>query len=126
MKRPIASAASVANRANKASEELQRRLFIALCEQSGLPAPTPEHRFAAPRQWRFDYAWTDHRVALEVEGGVWTGGRHVRGKGMIEDMEKYNAATLRNWRLLRVTPSQLCTAETIDMLRAALSQGRAA
>jgi len=38
---------------------------------------------------------------------VWTGGRHSRGKGMIEDMRKYNAATAMGWTLLRVTPQMM-------------------
>jgi very-short-patch-repair endonuclease len=69
--------------------------------------PTPEHRFAPPRRWRFDLAFPDHMLAVEIEGGAWTGGRHTRGAGFISDMEKYNAAVLRGWRLLRFTPSQV-------------------
>ena len=62
-----------------------------------------EHRFAAPsRQWRLDFAWPDRKVAIEIEGGVWSRGRHVRPKGFIDDCEKYNAATLNGWRVYRV------------------------
>ena len=55
--------------------------FTAVLLAVGLAAPIREHRFAPPRRWRFDYAWPDRRLALEVEGGTWTGGRHVRGRG---------------------------------------------
>jgi hypothetical protein len=55
--------------------------FAAVIAAAGLPAPVREHRFAPPRRWRFEYAWPAHRLALEVEGGTWTGGRHVRGRG---------------------------------------------
>ena len=87
----------------------------------GLPMPEFEYRFDSVRRWRFDLAWPARMVALEVEGGVWTGGRHSRGVGMIRDMEKYNAATLAGWRVLRVTPDQLLTSATLDMLRSVLS-----
>lgn len=97
--------------------------FRALCKLRGLPMPETEHRFAAPdRQWRFDFAWADERVALEVEGGVWTKGRHTRGSGFVADIEKYNAATLRGWRVFRCTPKQLLSDATIGLIAAALGE----
>lgn len=71
------------------------------------PEPTPEYRFAPPRRWRFDYAWPDARVAVELEGGVHSGGRHVRGAGFERDAEKYNAAAASGWRVLRYTGGML-------------------
>ena len=96
-------------------------LFATLLRREGLPVPVTEHRFAPPRRWRMDYAWLDARLALEVEGGVWTHGRHTRGAGFLADVEKYNAATLLGWRLLRTTPDTLLTMETVAMIRAALA-----
>ena len=58
------------------------------------------------RRWRFDVASPVHKVAIEIEGGLWTRGRHARGKGAIEDMCKYNRAVVLGWRLLRYTPDQ--------------------
>ena len=68
---------------------------------------TPEYRFYPPRRWRVDYAIIDLKIAVEIEGGAYSGGRHVRGKGYIADMEKYNRATLEGWRVLRYTPQQI-------------------
>jgi hypothetical protein len=55
--------------------------FAAIVRAAGLLAPIREHRFAPPRRWRFDLAGPSLRFALEIEGGVWTGGGHVRAKG---------------------------------------------
>lgn len=63
----------------------------------------PEFRFHPTRKWRFDYAHETLRIALEVEGGVWSGGRHTRGKGYIGDIEKYNTATAAGWAVFRCT-----------------------
>lgn len=52
-------------------------------------------------------------VAVEVEGGVWTGGRHTSGSGFIKDMEKYNTALLHGWRVYRTTPKMLTSREVI-------------
>lgn len=60
-----------------------------------------EHRFHPPRKWRFDVAFLDAKVAVELEGGIWTRGRHVRPKGYKNDMEKYNAAQADGWVVLR-------------------------
>lgn len=68
-----------------------------------LPPPEREYRFDPDRRWRFDFAWPEHRVAFEIEGGTWTGGRHTRGAGFSADCEKYNAAALQGWRVFRVT-----------------------
>jgi len=68
---------------------------------AGLPTPETEHYFARPRKWRFDFAWPDRSIAIEVDGAVYSGGRHTRGKGYENDMEKLNEAVLRGWRVLR-------------------------
>jgi hypothetical protein len=82
--------------------------------------PVAEHRFDEERKWRFDFAFPDALVALECEGGVWTGGRHTRGAGFLKDVEKYNRAALLGWRILRTTPNELCMTETIQMLKQAV------
>ncbi len=53
------------------------------CRRNSLPEPTPEHRFAPPRRWRFDFCILAHKIAIEVDGGVWlpNGGRHA-GDGL--------------------------------------------
>jgi len=79
-----------------------------------MPGWVAEFRFHPARRWRFDFAnpgaaW---RLAVEVEGGVWSrgGGRHNRGTGFVSDLEKYNAAALHGWTVLRYTPQQLADA----------------
>lgn len=84
-------------------------LFPSVCASLGIPRPVAEHRFAPPRRWRFDFAWPDYMIALEVEGGAWIQGRHTRGSGFVKDLEKYREAACLGWRVLRCTPSELFT-----------------
>jgi len=65
-----------------------------------------EVMFHHKRRWRFDYACSEHGIAIEVEGGVYTNGRHVRSTGYVKDMEKYNYASALGWHIIRVTPDQ--------------------
>jgi very-short-patch-repair endonuclease len=67
----------------------------------------PEYRYHPTRRWRFDFARPDIRLAIEVDGGIWTGGRHSRGKGMLADFEKNNCAVALGWQILHFTPSQV-------------------
>jgi very-short-patch-repair endonuclease len=86
-----------------------------------LPEPVREHRFDPGRRWRFDFAWPDRMLAVEVEGAVWKGGRHTRGSGYVKDMEKYNRASILGWRVLRFSTEQVQRGEAIAALRGALA-----
>ncbi|MEZ5691169.1 MAG: hypothetical protein R3D71_05855 [Rickettsiales bacterium] len=66
-----------------------------------------EYKFHPGRRWRFDFAFPDRKLAVEVEGGIHGYGRHNRPQGYINDMEKYNAATSLGWKLLRFTTKQV-------------------
>jgi hypothetical protein len=101
-------------------------IFIQVCKQSGLPEPVAEHAFLFGRRYRFDWAWPQHKVALEQEGGVWTGGRHTRGKGFLSDMAKYNHAAALGWLVIRCTPSTLLNKDTLETVRQAIATRTAA
>ena len=87
---------------------------------TGLPAPVEELRFHPRRLWRFDLAWPDRKLACEVDGAVWSGGRHTRGAGFTEDCNKFNEALLLGWRVLRVTSDHVRTGEAVTWIKAAL------
>lgn len=76
-----------------------------------------EYRFAPDRRWRFDFAHPGSRLSVEIEGGTWSGGRHTTGTGFAADCEKYNAATVMGWRVLRFTPDQVASGEAINTVR---------
>ncbi len=86
-----------------------------------LPKPEMELRFHPTRRWRFDYAWIDKKVALEVEGGTWVGGRHVRGKGYEGDCEKYSEAAILGWKVIRATADMVKDGRALSLLERALA-----
>ncbi|WP_151751990.1 DUF559 domain-containing protein [Acinetobacter bereziniae] len=66
-----------------------------------------EYKFHPKRKWRADFLIVGKKILVEVEGGVWSGGRHTRGKGYIGDMEKYNAAVVLGFQVLRFSTEQV-------------------
>jgi very-short-patch-repair endonuclease len=78
-------------------------LQIQVLSQFGITNALPEFMFHPKRKWRFDFAFPGDKIAIECEGGVFTGGRHVSGSGMSKDCEKYNEAALLGWKVLRFT-----------------------
>lgn len=108
---------TAAQQIRKLRTHAKQTAFMVWCMMNALPKPTAEFRFHPTRRWRFDWCWPEKKIALEIEGGVWTGGRHTRGAGFVADMEKYNASAALGWRLIRVTPSALMTRETLAALR---------
>lgn len=108
-------------RTRQRSNSLQiKDVFTTICKTDLKVECVKEHKFHPKRKWRFDYAIPEHKIALEVEGGVWTGGRHIRAQGFLGDMEKYNTATLMGWRVFRTTPDDLYKMATINLLRQAI------
>jgi hypothetical protein len=76
-------------------------LFAAQAADSDvLPPLEREYRFCT-RLWRLDFVERVTMLAFEIEGGVWSSGRHVRGQGFIDDCEKYNEAAILGWHVLR-------------------------
>ena len=67
-------------------------------DQAGLKH-VRELRFAPPRRWRFDIAFPEKWIAVEVHGGEYINGRHVRGYGLKNDCEKARAAARLGWKL---------------------------
>lgn len=78
-----------------------------------------EFRFLPDRQYRFDIAIPDHKIAIEYEGlevtkndfsaldktfyKKTTKSRHSTNMGYSNDCIKYNLAVVNGWRLLRFT-----------------------
>lgn len=66
-----------------------------------------EFRFHSTRRWRADFHIVGRQLLIEIEGGVWSEGRHTRGKGYMADMQKYNEATALGYQIIRFETSQV-------------------
>ena len=91
------------------------RRFETLWAQLGGPTLEKEYQFHPPRKWRFDYAHLETKVACELDGGIYTGGRHIHPQGFRRDAQKLNAAQLDGWAVFRF-PTGDVTAEGLQMM----------
>ncbi|MBJ8432865.1 DUF559 domain-containing protein [Acinetobacter pittii] len=66
-----------------------------------------EYKFHPKRKWRADFLISGKKILVEVEGGIWRGGRHTRGNGYLGDMEKYNEAAMMGFTVLRFSTEQV-------------------
>lgn len=82
--------------------------FALHCRVEGLN-PRREFKFHPERKWRFDFAFPDRMLAIEIEGR----GRHQSFKGFAADIEKYNAAAKLGWRIMRYTPQMVMRGDAI-------------
>jgi very-short-patch-repair endonuclease len=103
--------------------------LAALVAEVFMVTPVLEHRFAAEiaggtgkglrerirsvglKDWRFDLAIPEHKIAVEFDGGGFIAGRHNRGMGVIGDMHKMNTAVIHGWRVLRYTHTHHTTSQ---------------
>lgn len=74
---------------------------------AGLPIPIREFKAIQGRRFRWDLAWPDHWLLVEVQGGVWNAGKHGRGSGILKDQEKLNLAQLAGWTVLQVSENHI-------------------
>ena len=77
-----------------------------------------EFHFHPTRKWRADFLIIGTRLLVEVEGGTWLkDGAHNSGAGFERDIEKYTAAMLRNYVVLRVVPRQINSYEALQWIQ---------
>ena len=98
--------------------------FAFQVQAAGLPEPEREYRFHPVRRWSMDFAWPQQMVAVEVEGAVYTRGRHTRGRGFTADCEKYAEAALLGWTVLRFTRQQIESGYALECAEKALAADR--
>lgn len=83
-----------------------------------------ECRFAPPRRFRFDFVLRDEMIAVEVEGGGWSGGRHTRGAGFKNDIEKYDIAARMGYTVYRCDPSMVTSGRAVETIKILMELNR--
>lgn len=90
---------------------------------TGLSMPEEEYRFMYSRDWRFDYAYPDLKIAIEYQGGIFMKnkkGGHQTVRGQTNDWEKFNEAQIRGWFVICLNPKTIDNGTFYGQLRNAI------
>ena len=101
---------------------------------AGLPTPVKELKFHSVRRWRFDFAFKEYQVAVEIEGGTYSHGKEKNGKeqksrhltptGFYNDCHKYAEAAILGWTVIRADAKMIKNGEALELVhRAMVSRG---
>lgn len=62
-----------------------------------------------PKVWRFDFAWPQFKLIVEINGGVWMpgGGAHSHPIDITRNMAKQNDAALERFYVMQFTPDDV-------------------
>jgi len=83
-----------------------------------------EREFVLPgRKYRFDFAFPEAGLLVEVQGGTWTKGAHSSGVGIERDTEKAAHAVTQGWRVMPVTGGQVKKGKAVQWITQALIVG---
>ena len=76
-------------------------------EDLNLPSPQKEYRPGTAKKFRLDYAWTDVKIAVELNGATWSQKRmgHSSGKGIQRDYVKLNYCQILGWLVIQFDSS---------------------
>jgi very-short-patch-repair endonuclease len=129
-----------------------RDIFAAQLVQAGVRDQfTPEYQFHPTRKWRIDWAVVPMRLAVELNGGIFSrpvycnhcgspvtrtlangsvvaireGGRHNGSGGYMKDLEKINSLCCAGWRVLQFTSDAVVSGDAVAQVVTLLSLGYA-
>ena len=88
-------------------KKAERYAWFLLILRERWPDAVAEFKFHPTREWSADFAIPSRLLIIEIDGGIFSGGRHTRGAGFLADCEKLNAAAMLGYRVLRYSPTQL-------------------
>ena len=73
------------------------------------------------RVFRWDFAFPEARLLVEVHGGIWRAkGAHNTGSAIQRDCEKAAYATGQGWRHFAVTGEQITSGKAFEWIKKAL------
>lgn len=95
--------------------------LVEQCIRIGLPAPDVQFRPTSTRRHRWDLAWPVSKLLVDVQGSVFSQGRHTSGTGYREDCRKMGIAVCLGYRCLWVTTDMVTSGEAVSLIETALS-----
>jgi very-short-patch-repair endonuclease len=97
--------------------------FAAQLDAYGLTGYVREYQAIPARKFRFDFAFVEARLLIEINGGTYSKGAHSTGIGLHRDYEKGNLAVKEGWRVLAFDVKQVKSGEAVSFTQSIIQQG---
>jgi very-short-patch-repair endonuclease len=81
----------------------------------GLTGYVREYQAIPGRKFRFDFAFVEARLLIEINGGTYSKGAHSTGIGLHRDYEKGNLAVQHKWRVLQFDCKMVKSGEALNV-----------
>jgi very-short-patch-repair endonuclease len=82
-----------------------------------------EYRFASPRRFRFDFAHLPSKIAIELQGGIFSvNTRHINGAALLKEHEKLNLAASLGWRVFYISTKTVEDEAIYEQIATAIRQ----
>ena len=123
MKPPPTPAEIVAKEQSKARRNKWQDAYALQIKQAGLPRPVTEYQAILGRKFRWDFAWPESLILVEIQGGIWSSGKsgHSTGTGINRDCEKGNMANLASFCCLSFTSDMIRNGTALAQTKEALA-----
>ena len=99
-------------------------LFAFQLDSAGLTGYVREFAAIPGRKFRFDFAFVQERLLIEVQGGVWNGGAHGRPTGITRDMDKLNQAQIHGWKVLQFDTKMVKSGVGLEFTEQLINQSK--
>lgn len=98
---------------NSACETLKGQLKVVL----KVPFET-EYPFASSidRAWKWDIAFLEQKLAVEVDGGIWVKGAHGHPLTILRNMQKRNWGARLGWRILSFSTDEAKKGQALSFI----------
>jgi hypothetical protein len=111
------------------ASDLEHSLYYVL-RKNKLKGWVAEYKFSGylgerKRRWRMDVCFpdADPPLAIEVQGGLYSNGKHSREKGVRNDSQKSIEWQLAGGTIIHATPSMIKDESVVELIKEALGEG---
>jgi very-short-patch-repair endonuclease len=122
---PTAAAKQLLDLTREAARTKLEDKLAAQLRFAGMPHFVREYPYAQiiGRKYRADFAFVPDRLLIQVEGGIYTNGKHTRGAGFESDCERDAIAVTLGWCVLRVCDKHIRTGIALKWVESCLLGG---
>jgi len=89
---------------------------------ASLPQLETQFRPLLSRRFRIDFAYPSIRLGIEVDGGIWNRGAHIRPAGRESDMLRDATLMLNGWTIMRFSSKHIYNGLALEIIVAKVAQ----